>query len=232
MNLQHVIQKYHLRALVTCTIITSIITQFLMQTGGGPRENQFDLSDAFEPFIDEFIFTGLPPFISSGGVFAPEIYVFQIGFTVSGILILWLVIRLHGKNGVLSFDGSKSRVFSAISGTIVGLSLTSIVHFSWIEDPLIHSYFAGAIFSGALVWLGSVHIATQMFEDNAPIFGIEESKLRTYSLGVAILCWLIMPIPLYLMKLQFAALIEWAMMLSLQFGLLSLESILETHTKK
>ncbi len=202
-----------------------------MQIGGGPRNEEFNLGDVFQPFINEFRFTGLPPFISSGGVFTPEIYFFKIGLTTSGILILWLVFRLHWKNGILPFNGLKSRIISCISGTIVGLSLIGFVHFSFIEDPLIHSYFAGAIFTGGLTWLASVHISTKTFDKYSPVMGINLIKARQYSLGIAVFCWVFMPIPLLMMKLQFAAVLEWTMMLSLQFGVLTLEPLLNSDTK-
>ena len=220
-------EEFHIRLLVACTILTSITTQILMQTGGGQREAQFDLTEAFQPFFDEFIFTGLPPFISSGGVFSPEIHVFQIGFSLTGILILCLVLRLHGENGILPIDGSLTRKFAVGSGCIVGSSIMGIVHFSFIEEPLIHAYIAGIIFSGSLAWLGSVHLSCGDLEDKQTAFGISSLVMRTWSLRIGIFCWISMPIPLFFMQLEIAAFLEWVMMLSLQTGLLSLEPLLK-----
>ena len=226
MKIPTLFEEFHIRLLVCCTILTSITTQILMQTGGGPRDSQFDLTEAFQPFFEEFIFTGLPPFISSGGVFSPEIYVFQIGFSLTGILILCLVGRLHGKNGILPFDGTLTRRVAVGMGCIVGLSLMGIVHFSFIEEPLIHAYFAGIIFSGSLAWLGSVHLSCRDLEDKQTTFGISSLAMRTWGLRIGIFCWLAMPIPLFFMQLEIAAVLEWAMMLSLQAGLFSLEPLL------
>ncbi len=227
MKISKIFEEFHIRLLVTCTILTSITTQILMQTGGGPREAQFDLTEAFQPFFEEFIFTSLPPFISSGGVFSPEIYIFQIGFTFTGILILCLVWRLHGKNGILPTDDSLTRKVAVGMGCIVGSSLMGIVHFSFIEQPLIHAFFAGIIFSGSLAWLGSVHLSCGDLEDKQTAFGISSLEMRIWSLRIGIFCWVTMPIPIYFMELEIAAALEWIMMLALQSGLISLEPLLK-----
>ena len=83
-----------------CMVLgTSIITQIMLQTGENVRANSVDLSDQVPGSDDYFnslvLFPeGLPPFISSGGVYSPEITIFNIGFKIAGILFILIGLEV------------------------------------------------------------------------------------------------------------------------------------------
>ena len=83
---------------VITVIGTSLITQIMLQTGENVREYSVDLSDQV-PGSDNYFNSlavypnGLPPYISSGGVYSPEITIFNIGFKIAGILFIFIGIE-------------------------------------------------------------------------------------------------------------------------------------------
>ena len=72
---------------------TTVLTQILLQTGGGIRDEPIDLSDQVPDMFDSLVIfpEGLPGWISSGGVFPPENLIFNIGLKIGGILYLSLI---------------------------------------------------------------------------------------------------------------------------------------------
>ena len=84
------------RVLITAVILivsTSIITQAFVQLGGGPRNDDIDLTGQISLKNGEtHVLEGLPPFISSGGVYQPEKTIFTIGLSITGLLFIVLGI--------------------------------------------------------------------------------------------------------------------------------------------
>ena len=61
MNGFELVRRHHIRLIVGIGVFTAIVTQILMQTGGGERDGIFDLGDSLAPFIDSFVFEGFLP---------------------------------------------------------------------------------------------------------------------------------------------------------------------------
>ena len=70
-----------------------IVSQLMMQLGGGERDQPLDLTDQVpeDVDIDGLVFeNGFPPFISSAGAFMPEKAVFDFGLFCGGVVMIFL----------------------------------------------------------------------------------------------------------------------------------------------
>ncbi|MDP7206714.1 MAG: hypothetical protein QGH11_14160, partial [Pirellulaceae bacterium] len=78
----------------------SVGSQLLMQMGGGLRHQPLDFSaqlpsDFSEDLKKVAIFPdGLPPFISSGGLYYPDKAVFDVGLGLGGLVFSFLAIEI------------------------------------------------------------------------------------------------------------------------------------------
>ncbi|MCH2349637.1 MAG: hypothetical protein MK233_06910, partial [Candidatus Poseidoniales archaeon] len=119
-----------LLAAVAITLATCIISQVMLQLGGGPRDEQLDLSDQLEDLDRTLVFDGLPPFISSAGVYYPERAVFEVGLSIAGLLfiLLGLVLALRTEGDLKAGDGTNIRRLFNLAGLLLaGLSGASLV---------------------------------------------------------------------------------------------------------
>ena len=226
MNAIEFVRRNHIRLLVGVGAFTAIVTQFMMLTGGGEREGVFDLGDVYAPFFDSFVFEGLPPFISSGGIYEPEIHLFKIGFTICGLLTALLVIRMGKKGGVLNNNGTLQGYAVTCLGIANSTGLMVMVHLPFTVYPVAHSIIAGIVFISGLGWILAAHWMIQEEEDTGHVFGSPARDLRRWSLIVGIGCSALIGIPVLMMQLELAAILEWGILAGLQGGVLSMEDLL------
>ena len=141
-----------------------VISQVLMQFGGGIRDEPMDLSshlpaDSQRQADDAVIFeNGLPPFISSGGLFYPEKAVFDIGLGLGGLLTILLSadLFLRTKSGLKASGGSRWRqganVGQLVTGIIIGGSLVMLTRNPFNVALVAHIFYAMNIFYGSFIW--------------------------------------------------------------------------------
>ena len=227
MNGIELIRRYHIRLIVVIGVFTAIVTQILMQTGGGERDRVFDLGDALAPFVDSFVFEGLPSFISSGGIYEPEIHLFKIGFTICGLLTTWLVIRMGRRGGPLNKNGTWFEYVATGMGVTNGICLMLLVHLPFTMYPLSHHILAGIIFSSGLGWILAAHWMIDEDDDTGLVFSFPARDVRRWSLILGIGCSMLIGIPFLMMNLELAAILEWGILTGLQGGLLSMEDLLD-----
>jgi len=137
---------------------TSILTQILLQTGGGERNDPIDLSDQVPDMFESLVIfpEGLPGFISSGGVFSPENMIFNIGLKIGGILYLVIGIEIFLRtNSKLNSEDKKeikNNLISLICTTLAGFSLFMLTFFPMDENLIFHLIFAFLIFIPVVIW--------------------------------------------------------------------------------
>ena len=227
MNGFELVRRHHIRLIVGIGVFTAIVTQILMQTGGGERDGTFDLGDSLAPFIDSFVFEGLPSFISSGGIYEPEIHLFKIGFTICGLLTTWLVIRMGRRGGPLNKNGTWFEYVATGIGVTNGICLMLLVHLPFTVYPLSHHILAAIIFSSGLGWILSAHWIIGEDDDTGLVFNFPSRDVRRWSLILGIGSGILIGIPFLMMQLELAAILEWGILAGLQGGLLSMEGLLD-----
>ena len=139
----------HLRkAILTGVILVvacCLISQVMMQVGGGARDERLDLSDQVpEDFSGPGVVfdDGFPPFISSAGAFMPEKLVFNFGMFGGGLIMIFLSFELFHRTKPDSTKRGISNVVALCSGILVGFSMMQIVAFPFNTDTMMHIFWA------------------------------------------------------------------------------------------
>jgi len=210
-------------------IATSIITQAFVQLGGGPRNDDIDLTDQITHSTGEtHILEGLPPFISSGGVYQPEKTIFTIGLSLSGLLFIVLGIDFGTRtHRLLSVAGAKpwrrvSNVASTVAAIGAGVSLMMIPQYPFDVSLVAHLFYAITIFYCSFFWVFFSHLARSGSEDDSLTWrGYRISTLRKYlllGLFVSLILTIYAPPAGYMLL---GAFFEWMLLLTSMGGLLS-----------
>lgn len=214
---------------VVLIVATSIITQAFVQLGGGPRNDDIDLTDQITHKTGgTHVLEGLPPFISSGGVYEPEKTIFTIGLTLSGLLFIVLGIDFGTRtHRLLIAAGAKpwrrlSNVASTLSALGAGFSLVMIPQYPFDISLVMHLFYAITIFYSGFFWVFFAHLARSGCEDDSLTWkGYRISTLRKYLLAglfVSLMLTLYAPPAGYMILGAFA---EWMLLFTAMAGLLS-----------
>mgnify|MGYP001209634727 CR=1 FL=1 len=149
---------------VICVLGSCIVSQVMMQMGGGPRDQPMDLSDQVSGIGDGTAGShatfpdGLPPFISSAGAFYPEKAVFDFGLFIGGIIfiIFGLEIFLRSNSELISSNGSIVRKIcnfgALITSLVIGVSMMMITRHPFNTSLVMHIFYAMNIFYGTFIW--------------------------------------------------------------------------------
>ncbi len=218
--------------LITAVILiisTSFITQLFVQFGGGPRNDDIDLTDQSPINNGEtHVLEGLPPFISSGGVYEPEKTIFTIGLTLSGLLFIVLGIDFGTRTHRLLIAASAkpwrrlSNVASTLAALGAGFSLVMIPQYPFDISLVMHLFYAIIIFYCAFFWVFFSHLARSGCEDDTLTWkGYRISTLRKYLLvGLFVSLMLTLYAPAA-GNLLLGAFFEWMLLFTAMGGLLS-----------
>jgi len=173
---------------VICVLGSCIISQVMMQMGGGPRDEPMDLSDQVSEFGDGSAEThvtfpdGLPPFISSAGAFYPEKAVFDFGLFFGGIIfiIFGIEIFLRTNSDLNSSNGSMIRKISnfgaLITSLVIGASMVMITRHPFNTSLVLHIFYAMNIFYGTFIW-GSFFAISRGLLDSDRKFSIRKKGI-------------------------------------------------------
>ena len=174
---------------VICVLGCCIISQVMMQMGGGPRDQPMDLSEQISDLGDGSAGShatfpdGLPPFISSAGAFYPEKAVFDFGLFFGGIIfvIFGIEIFLRTNSDLISTNGSIIRKFSnfgtLITSIVIGFSMMMITRHPFNTSLVLHIFYAMNIFYGTFIW-GSLFAISRGMIDSKRMFQIGKNDFR------------------------------------------------------
>jgi hypothetical protein len=217
-----------------CLVLgASVVSQLLMQLGGGDRDKPLDFSKQLDGYDDDFkkmaIFPkGLPPFISSGGLHYPEKAVFDLGLGLGG-LVFWflgLEIFLRTRAELARQQASRARhLFNGgqlLATLLVGGSLVMTTRYPFDISFLKHLFFATGIFYGSLAWGLLLILARSGLDRQLACCGWKLNRLRWVLLGVAVASFLLTAFLVRRGENNGAALFEWLLAISSQGLVLSL----------
>lgn len=217
-----------------CTVIgTSIITQIMLQTGENIRGNPVDLSDQVDknlPLDDYFksLFNypnGLPPYISSGGVYSPEISIFNLGFKIAGILFVFIGIEVFLRtSSSLNEEDKYEKKYNNISlvcSMISGISLFLITYFPFDKELMMHINLAIVVFISIAIWVYAFMISRKKVDSKIEFMGRNLNLIRKRIAYFGIFSFFFMAIFVGLNMQSIGAIGEWCLMFSGQLQTLT-----------
>ena len=206
-----------------CLVIgASVGSQLLMQFGGGPRDEPMDLSDQIgEDFQGLAIFPdGLPPFISSGGLFYPEKAIFDWGLGLGGIVFCILAIELtiRTQRELISRESHRLRTAlnlgQFIAALVVGISLVMLTQYPFHLYFLNHLLVANGIFYGSMVWGGLLTLARSGLDGKIQWQGFSLNHWRWLLVVIGVASYFLMTGFGAQRSFHLSALFEWLLTLS------------------
>jgi hypothetical protein len=221
-------------AMIEITFLTAIISQIMMQLGGGARDELMDLSDQLIVFGQAVIFeNGLPPYISSAGVFAPESIVFGIGFSIVGVSIIWLSKEIW-KETCKQFQGKhttslhlRTNNMGLIAGMIGGIVLLFLAWTPMNTQLVAHLVMATIVFLGSILWTILVTVSRTILDADKQWRGYNIIRLRWTLMSVAFISLQLSIISFILISTTVSAAFEWLLFISLNCGLLTFYTVFE-----
>jgi len=216
-----------LKIAIGTVIITALLSQLLLQIGGSPRDELLDFTEQLEQLDHPLVFEdGLPPFISSAGVYAPESIVFGIGFSLSGILFILLAYEMAVCNSLkLSrHESSSLHILCYNLGMIVGMFTgASLIIISWtpMHTQLIaHVALALQIFYGGMIWASLATISRSRIDSEKKFKNIPINVLRWSLIAITFTSLQLSAAAVANHSLNLAAAFEWLLFFS-QVGVLA-----------
>ena len=224
----------HLRkAILTGVILVvacCLISQIMMQIGGGARDERLDLSDQVpEDFSGPGVIfeDGFPPFISSAGAFMPEKLVFNVGMFGGGLIMIFLSFEIFHRTKPDSTKRKIANVIALGSGILIGFSMMQIVAFPFNTDMMLHIFWAMNIFWCAQVWIATLTYARGKIDSDIEWRGWKINKVRWSIFAIAILSFQAMTILTAMGMLIESAIFEWTLTFAAEAMMLTYIPILD-----
>ena len=207
---------------VSLVIGASVGSQILMQLGGGPRNERMDLSDQIgDDFKGLAIFPdGLPPFISSAGLFYPEKAIFDWGLGLGGIIfcILGIEVTVRTQRELISTGANVLRTALNLGQLIaalgVGVSLVMLTRYPFNVSFLNHLLIANGIFYGSMVWGGLLTLARSGLDGKIQWRGFSINHGRWLLVVMGVVSYFLMTGFGAQRSFNLSALFEWLLTLS------------------
>ena len=218
----------HLRKAIIAGVIlvvaAALISQIMLQMAGGPRGEPMDLSDQLPVDSDHPMMfeDGLPPFISSGGVFQPEKTVFDIGLGLGGLLMMALSFEVYHRTKPVGRKRNAANVGALISGVIVGFSMFSLPAHPLNTDLMLHIFWAVNVFWGTQVWLFCLTYARAELDADVRWKGYSINRIRWSLFATAIISFQAMTALIATGHLSASAFFEWTLVFAAEGALLTL----------
>ena len=240
---QKILSDDKLRAIILLGVIlvigTSVITQVILQMGENIRGTPIDLSSQLPKWSDDFFNSlvlypnGLPPFISSGGVYSPENIIFNIGFRIAGVLFVLIGIEIFLRTASsLDLENKKRRrdnLIALISSILAGSSLFMITFFPFDTKLLLHVLMASIIFISIGLWVFML-LNSRKDIDNDIIFRKQSlNSVRRKIAFFGLFCFIFMILFVSLNMQAIGAIGECGLMLSGQLQTLTIIPILNSN---
>lgn len=207
-----------------------ILSQVMLQLGGGPRDEPIDVSDQLPESLanDTGLLDAKAPFISSGGVFYPEKAVFDIGIALGGLLFLGLGVEMFLRTSAQLRSGGRpiwAHLFNlAQLGTalIVGTSLVMLTRNPFDQRFVAHIFYAMLIFQVGVAWTAALTLSRWSLDRHLLWRGWSINHIR---LGMVIGGFASFHLMLYLIakgQMYTSAVFEWTLTFSMEATMLTL----------
>jgi len=212
-----------------------VISQVMMQLGGGERDEPVDLRDQVPDDFDDdgLIFeNGFPPFISSAGAFMPEKLVFDLGLFGGGIMMIFLSFEIFHRTKPEGKSRNICNVIALICGITIGFSMMQIVAHPFNTSIIMHIFWAMNIFWCAQIWIGTLAYARGEIDADIQWKGWAINRIRWTTFAVAILSFQAMTLLVATGHLVESAILEWTLTFSAEAMMLTMIPTLTTFASK
>ena len=217
---------------------TTVLTQILLQTGGGVRDEPIDLSDQVPDMFDYLaVFPdGLPGWISSGGVFPPENLIFNVGLKMGGILYiiigLDLFLRTNSKLNTKSVNEKRYNFISLICTSMAGLNIFLLTFFPMDKSLIFHLICAFSIFIPVVIWTFTLFYSRKNIDAEIKFRNYNLNNIRKYIALMSLFSFLLMVFGNHRIAGISAVgsiIGEWSLMFMSQFQVLTLIPVIEKN---
>jgi len=201
-----------------------IVSQVMLQLGGGPRDEPMDLSSQFPAGSNDSLGSaavfpdGLPPFISCGGVFYPEKAVFDVGLAIGGLLFCFLGVAMFLRTGssLRESGGSNWRrganVGQLASACVIGVSMVMITRHPFDVSLMMHLFYAMNIFYGSFIWGTFLTLSRSRLDGELTCRGNWKlSTIRWSMVAAGFISFVLMSVMVANGNLTLAAFFEWTL---------------------
>jgi hypothetical protein len=202
-----------------------ILSQLMMQMGGGERDQPMDLTDQLPDDVDQdgLVFEdGFPPFISSAGALMPEKAVFDFGLFTGGVIMIFLSFEIYHRTNPEGKKRKIANIVSLISGTVIGFSMMQIVAHPFNTSIMMHIFWAMNIFWGAQLWIAALTYARGELDAEVTWKGRPIHRVRWAIFAVAVISFQAMTLMVATGHLVESAIFEWTLTFSAEAMMLSL----------
>ncbi|MDG1524488.1 MAG: hypothetical protein P8Q90_00240 [Candidatus Thalassarchaeaceae archaeon] len=202
-----------------------LISQVMMQLGGGERDQPVDLSDQVpDDFGDDgLIFEdGFPPFISSAGAFMPERAVFNFGLFTGGLVMIFISFEIFHRTKPEGRKRKVSNVVALVSGIFIGFSMMQIVAHPFNTSIIMHIFWAMNIFWCAQIWIGTLAYARGDLDSDVSWKRYPIHQIRWALFATAVISFQAMTVLVATGHLVESAIFEWTLTFSAEAMMLSL----------
>lgn len=209
---------------VVLVVGACVLSQVMMQMGGGARDEPMDLSDQVPEGggIVVLFPDGLPPFISSGGVYQPEKAVFDIGLGLGGLLMIALSFEVFHRTEPEGRGRRLANVGALVSGIVVGFSMFNLTANPLHTDLLAHIFWAMNIFWGAQIWMGCLTHARGGLDAHLRWRGWSLNRVRWSIFAFGVISFQAMTAFIATGHLVESAIFEWTLTFSAEAMMLTL----------
>ena len=210
---------------VVLVLGSCLVSQVMMQLGGGERDEPLDLryqvSDDFDN--DGLVFEdGFPPFISSAGAFMPERAVFNFGLFLGGLVMIFLSFEIFHRTQPKGRKREISNVVALVSGIIIGFSMMQIVAHPFNTSIIMHVFWAMNIFWCAQIWIATLAYARGNLDSEVSWRGYPIHQIRWALFAIAVISFQAMTVLVATGHLVESAILEWTLTFSAEAMMLSL----------
>jgi len=210
---------------VVLVLGSCLVSQVMMQLGGGERDEPLDLRDQVADDFDNdgLVFDdGFPPFISSAGAFMPERAVFNFGLFLGGLVMIFLSFEIFHRTKPEGRKRGISNVVALVSGIIIGFSMMQIVAHPFNTSIIMHVFWAMNIFWCAQIWIATLAYARGNLDSEVSWRGYPIHQIRWALFAIAVISFQAMTVLVATGHLVESAILEWTLTFSAEAMMLSL----------
>ena len=208
-----------------------LISQVMMQLGGGERDEPMDLRDQVPDSFEDggLVFeNGFPPFISSAGGLMPEKAVFDFGLFTGGLVMIFLSFGIFHRTKPVEKKRKICSVIALISGITIGFSMMQIVAHPFNSSIIMHVFWAMNIFWAAQVWISTLAYSRGLIDTDVKWRGWSINRIRWAMFASAVLSFHVMSLFIATGHLVESAIFEWTLTFSAEATMLTMIPTLTT----
>ncbi len=216
---------------VALVFFCCVVSQIMLQLGGGEREETLDLRDNVpEEMRDNpgLVFEeGYPPFVSSAGALMPEKFVFSVGLFAGGLMMILLTFEVFHRTKNQNTTRSFSNHVTLVTGVFVGFSMMQIVAYPFTTEVILHIFWALNIFWFAQFWMGCLAFTRGRLDADLRWRGWKINTVRWSLFAIAVISFQAMTALTVMGLLVESAIFEWTLVFSAFSMMLTLLPTLE-----